>query len=167
MPSTEASERASSFVATADTAAVRISVMSRPSIVARGLAGLGPEEQNHRVVARDALIVRIERDQLGSERAGVGGHQAEKSLVIGDRHHHARRLHYLAGGKIGHGSRHSRDQILHLQEIVDRLLVENDQRLNQCLSSIPCPSGSRISALAYSPSRTNGPHVIGTPLVFR
>ena len=51
--------------------------------------------------------------------------------------------------------------------LVDGLLVENDQCLNQCLSSMPCPSGSRISALAYSPSRTNGPHVIGTSFVFR
>ena len=36
MPSTAASGRASSRVATADTAAVRISVMSRPSIVTSG-----------------------------------------------------------------------------------------------------------------------------------
>ena len=50
---------------------------------------------------------------------------------------------------------------------VDRLLVENHQLRNQCLSSMPCPSGSRISALAYSPSRTLGPHVIATPFVFR
>ena len=36
MPSTEASGRARSRVATADTAAVRISVMSRPSMVTSG-----------------------------------------------------------------------------------------------------------------------------------
>jgi len=36
MPSTEASGRARNLVATADTAAVRISVMSRPSIVTMG-----------------------------------------------------------------------------------------------------------------------------------
>ena len=87
--------------------------------------------------------------------------------MIGDRHHHARGLDDPAAGEIGHRRGNGRNQVFHLQEIVNRPLVENDHLWNQCLSSMPCPSGSRISALAYSPSTTRGPHVTGTPLVFR
>ena len=87
--------------------------------------------------------------------------------MLGDGQHDARGLNDLAAREVGHGLRHGGDQILHAQQVVHGLLVEDHVRPNQCLSSIACPSGSWISALAYSPSRTRGPHVIGMPLVFR
>src|SRR5438445_660290 len=86
--------------------------------------------------------------------------RAKEALVLGDRQHHAHGLNDLAARQVGHRLRHGGDQILHLQEIVHRLLVEDHRRPNQCLSSMLCPSGSRISALEYSPSRTLGPQVI-------
>jgi len=56
-------------VATADTAGCAISVMSRPVHRDQRLARLGRKRRMIAVVARDALVVRIERDQLGAERA--------------------------------------------------------------------------------------------------
>ena len=116
-----------SFVATADTAAVRISVIEAAVHGDEGLAGLGPEEQDQRVVRGNALVARIEGDQLGAERAAVGRHQAEKATVLPDRHHDAHRLHDLAAREIGQRVRHGRDELVHPEERADRVLVE-DQR---------------------------------------
>ena len=84
------------------------------------LARFGPEEQDHRVVARDALVVGVKRDQLGAERAAVSRHEPQEALVLGDRQHHAHGLNDLATRQVGHRLRHGGDQILHLQEIVHR-----------------------------------------------
>ena len=118
-------------------------------------------------MARDALVVGIERDQLRAERAPIGRHEPQEALVLGDREHHAPGLNDLAARQVVHRLRHGRNQLLHAEQIADGSLVEDHFRPNQCLSSMLCPSGSRISARAYSPSRTLGPHVIGTFFVFR
>ncbi len=46
------------------------------------LAGLGPKEQDQRVMGRDAPVAGIESDELGAEGGrGGGGHGGEESLV--------------------------------------------------------------------------------------
>ena len=68
------------------------------------------------MMRRDALVVRVKRDQFGPERATVGGHDAEETLVLGHRQDQPHRLLDLAGGKIAQRTRHRRDQLFHPQK---------------------------------------------------
>jgi len=67
MPSTEASGRASSRVATATPRGCHLG--DEPTVHRDSGSPVSGEEKDDRVVARDALVVRIERDQLWRERA--------------------------------------------------------------------------------------------------
>src|SRR4030095_5845566 len=133
-----------------------------------GLAGLGPEEKDQGVVRGNALVVRVEGDQLGAERAPVGRHQAEKSAVLPDRHHDAHRLHDLAAREISERGRHGWDEFVHPEERADRVLVEDQRhpthaRRSRATSSCPfrlaisspvCPSPVRSRRSApFSRSR--------------
>ena len=65
-------------------------------------AGLRLEEHDGGVVGGDLCVARVERDQLRAQsRAGIGRHEAEEALVLGNGHHHARGLHHLAAGESG------------------------------------------------------------------
>jgi hypothetical protein len=65
-----------------------------------GLARFSAEKQNYRMMCVNALVVGIEGYKLGSERAVVRRHQAEKTLVLGDGKNGSDRLNNLAAGEI-------------------------------------------------------------------
>jgi hypothetical protein len=89
------------------------------------LAGLGFEEQDSRVVSGDALILRIESYELGAQSAaGVGWHEGEEALMLGDGDYHAQRLHHLATRKVGERVLHRGDHVLHVQQAVNGRFVQ-------------------------------------------
>ena len=67
---------------------------------------------------------RIERDDLGAQRAAIRRHGAEESGVRAGRHDGPNRLHHLAAGERGEGRAHRRDQVGDGQVPADGLFVE-------------------------------------------
>jgi transposase len=96
------------------------------------LTGLRLEEQNRGVVGRDALIVRVERDELHPESPGVRRHQAEKTLVLSDRDHHPRRLDHVAGRERRERTLHRRDHLLQAEVLADGFLIQVELHRDNC-----------------------------------
>jgi hypothetical protein len=110
--------------ATAETAAVRISV-DQPAVHRYDrFTGFRTKEEDHGVMRRDPLIVRVKRDQLGAERATVSRHHSEEALVLGHWQDQPHRLLDLARGKIAQRARHRRDQLYHPQTRANLFFVE-------------------------------------------
>ena len=107
MASTATSCRASKSVATAETAAVRISVIKSAVHRHKRLAGVRAKQDDHGVMGRQTAIVRIKSDELGAERAAISGHDSEETVVLRHRQNLSQGLLHMTCGKIaqcaGHG----------------------------------------------------------------
>ena len=88
------------------------------------LAGFGSKKENHGVVSRNPLVVRIKGHQLGPERAVIGGHNAEEASVLVHGQHLPQRLHHFARRKIAQRIRHRGNQFLHPQVRTDVFFVQ-------------------------------------------
>ena len=55
-------------------------------------AGFRAKKEDHRVMRRDALVVRVKSNEFGPKRAAVGGHHSEEPVVLGHRQDQPHRL---------------------------------------------------------------------------
>ena len=90
----------------------------------KGLAGMRAKEDDHGVMGRQTAIVRIKRDELGAERAAIGGHDSEETAVLRHRQNLAQWLLHMTRGKIAQRASHGGNQFLHPQERADFFFVE-------------------------------------------
>jgi hypothetical protein len=79
------------------------------------------------VVRVDALVLRVERDELRPHGAGVRGHDGKEALVRRDREHRADGLDELALRQVGECLGDGGDQVL-VAEAADGGFVEDGDR---------------------------------------
>ncbi len=87
--------------------------------------GLRLEEHDDRVVRVDPDVLRIERDELGSQGARVRRHDREEAVMRSHGKHGAHRLHNLARRQCGERVRDSGDEYLIAEPLLDGRFVED------------------------------------------
>ena len=112
------------------------------------LAGLGTKEQDQRVVRGDAAIVGKEGDQLGAERAGVGGHGGEEAALAGHLDHLAPGWTARPADRSASARAIAGNEVLHPQAPPHGVLVED----HRCI--IRHHSAQDSAALPARPRRT-------------
>jgi len=98
------------------------------------------------MVGGDPLVAGVEGDELGAERSGgICGHGREESPVLGDRQHQADRLHHPARRQLRQRARHGGNEVLHVQEAANGVLVEHHGRQSGALQAATAVALTRSS----------------------
>ena len=144
MASTEASARASASVATAEAAAVRISVIKPPVHRHERLSCFRTEKENHRMMRVHAFVVRIKGHQLGPERAAAyAGITPKNPWCSADRQDQPHRLLRLCPLK-GHATRPA--------------IAGISSSIRKCAADLVFAQKHRLCVLCLEKRSANGSH---------